>query len=903
MNRRALLAGLVAAAALCACNHHAGGVGLNLAEPSSLAVASALSHKHLDPVPWPFAFVANTARNELVVMDAIDDKVLSAPIVLRPLSIPVLDPRPALVAGAEFQAPAGAAPRPGLLVVASAGSTQLQLVRTWLSASASDPGLSSEAPVELGGQVLALLAAPAVDAAGSPVPDAIRVVAALVDGRLAVVDYAWTGDPTLAETDAGGGKASAAGTAAVHDIGFDALALAVDPRNPRYLYAATVETAEGVAQFDLAGAGAWTPVAIDAGGPTRLVAALTLRERSPSAAGTYDQVTSPDVPANPDDAFEATEVRRVYAVRDPTSCGPSTARVCGIVVLDPDTRTLARPAFLGGQAPFPITVPSQPVALLAGRPPVAPPEPSDSQPTETAALMRIHAVSSRLTTGVLAIPCQNGRIYFADLARWEVPSSEYEVNGVSTATGVSSYTATTASSRRIGFYEPAYLAEDITRRSWALDSAASSFLQLTPGFTPADTWTVTYQGYLPAFAASRAAQVTASGADLVVAFQVPTHAGSSTFTQVVDVYDPAQGVREGDIVEIWTGPTPNDPGANQKVDEGTLCPDTTTTGSDGLDIQPVEGRILSVHPPDPGHPGGWLLVRQARADECVVWDGTKVPECKTRGPWTDKPNCWASLSVPAASGGANPGTLQVRIRASGGTAGAELQPAASRGWEFVVAGAATGYAGRAVSTRLTPPWTTPTFAFTSEHEAELVAACPLLSGGTCGDEACRRACEAAYVARRARRTHLTSVACPPNSSATRTHCEWFFPAFVQKDAGAAFPSPTGPSLAFSLSLACLAADVEGCVPEQISANDRALARDAQVAFTTRSGWTPAARYGGGANGGAGTLPSGVAYIDRTADNARFDHQNDRYRFLVPYVDNMVLDVSFGQTNGNTRVVR
>jgi hypothetical protein len=931
VNRRALLAALAAAAALCACNNHGGGVTLRLAQPSSLAVAGAQSHVHLPPDPWPFAFVASTGHNELVVFDAITDAVLSAPIILRALSIPTLDPRPALVASAEFQPPGSGAPRPGLVVATSAGSTQLQLIRTWLSDAASDPGLADEAPVELGGQVLALVAAPAVAADGTKLSDTIRVVAALVDGRLAVVDYAWKGDPTLAETGTGTSRtncATAGGVtdAVTHDLSFDggasnfdALSLAVDPINPRYLYAATIDTAQGVAQFDMAGAGTWTPVAIDAGGPTLLVAALTVRERVATVDGAYDQVAYPDGPAVNDDAFEPDAHRRVYALRDPSSCGPATALPCGIVVLDPEAVGLARPPFLGGQEPFPITVPSRPLALLAGAPPTAPP--TDTIPSEIVTnpdgsvketLARIHAVTSRNTTGVLAIPCENGRIYLADLSRWEVPSGELEVNGTSTATGVSSFTSSAATSRRVGFYKPSYLAADTTRRSWTLDQGAISYLELTPGFTPDDTWKVTYQGYLPDFTASRAAQVTASGDNLVVAFQVPTGNVLNPFTQVVNVNDPALGVRVGDIVEFWTGPTRNDPAATQRVDGGTLCPDTTTTGFDGLDIQPIEGRVVSVNPADSGHPGGWLLVRKAHSNpvnpgdppaECVAYDGSpaKPPDCNTRGPWDDKPNCWSNLSVPtsASPSGANPGTLQVRIRTGGGTAGAE---------EFVVVGTATGYAGRAVSTVITPSSTSlPTFSFTNENEAALVTACPLLNGGSCGDEACRRSCEAAVIARRARRTHLTSVACPLNSTGTPSHCETFFQAFRRPNATdppPAFPlPPAGPALAFSLALTCVSPDVTGCAPEQITTLTRKLIRDTQVAFTTRSGWFPASRFGGGANGGAGTQPTGAAYIDRTTNNARFDKQSDRYRFLVPYVDNLVLDVSFGQTNGETRVIR
>jgi len=671
----------------------------------------------------------------------------------------------------------------------------------------------------------------------------------------------------------------------------------------------------------------WGVTALDALGPTRLVAALTLRERTAGAAGAYDQLSSPDGPADNAAAFEATAVQRVYAWREPSSCGPTTALPCGIVVLDPGTRQLAIPSFLGGQAPFPITVPSRPVVLIAGRPPLHPPSPADTAPqtTESAEFMRIHAKDARVTTGVLAIPCEDGRIYVADLARWEVPSGDYEVNGSDTGTGVSRLTPSLTTSRRLGFYEPRNIAQGdeanqaSPRSPWLADAGAAAYVQTTPGFTPTDTWTVMYQGYLPAFAASRVAdvEVTDVPGRLEVSFQARTP-GNGAVTQVVNVYDPALGVHVGDVVEVWTGTTPFD----SAQPEVRICPDTTTTGDDGEDVPPIEGRVVSIEPPDELHHGGSLLVEQP-ADDCVSVVKGRGTLCdgETRGPWRSRGSCWAALphiSGKELNASQTRASLQVRIRGGGGSPGSE---------EFVVAGAATGYVGRAVArpgadVAASLPLATHDFVLPSQlpdhDEASLVSACPLIpypldwsdARAVACDATCRATCEAAAIARRVRRTHLTSLACH-SPSGGRTHCEIRYPRFVRpEDPTAAFPPPVGPTLAFSVGLQCkkaTAAAVTGCTSSQDVQSERDVVRDGGVTFTTRSGWSPAVRFGGGANGGAPTLPTGGVYFDRTGDTdaeaARWDRPTDRYRFFVPYVDNLVLDVSPGQTNGETKVLR
>jgi hypothetical protein len=884
VKRPALAVVLCLAAA--ACNRGTASPALRLSQPSAVAVFSGFTARHAEL--WPYVAVGNSGQDELILFDAVSDRVVSAPIVLRPLSIPVNAPRPALLASASFpSADPGAPPRPSLLVVATAGSSALQLVRTWPSgvAGVSGPGLADVDPVELGDEVLALLATPVPAGSADAVEaDRLRVVAALAGGRMAIVEFGWTGD---AETGS-----VTVGTTAFADVGFDALSLAVDPRDHRFLYAASLEAIDGVfgvAQIDmLADPASWTPRVIDAHAPTRLVAAFTLRERKLTTAGAYDQNTIPAGFDEANAAFEDDAAPRVYAWRDPSACGPNTSLACGVVVLDPGTGDVLEDPWHRGAVPKrylpPITLPSRPVALIVGPPAANPPAQDHARPPEQATPAELMLIgpgnAPRLTTGVLVMPSEDGRSYFADLARWETPSGVFEL-APGTGAGVSAFRASASNLPRIGLYRPPSLSalggEDIE-----VGASAAVYIEVTPGFTPADQWTVTFQGYLPGFASSRTVQVESAGAGLLrVAFQV-LPPGSTTLTQVVDVHDPSRGVRVGDIVEFWTDASSGS--------DTPACPDTTSTQDE---VKPIEGKVTAIAPPDLDHPGGSLVVE--RGDCVPIAEGSRTRcDDQEHGPWNSQGHeaCWDQLV----------GVRVVRLRAGGGAPGSE---------EFLVVGAGTGYAGRAVATPVNPGSAGPTFELTSveedagtaeddgveEDEATLTSQCSALAQE---DPAWRTTCERAAIARRARRVHLTSVACYDNPAVTTdTFCETFFPEFVKpanreppQPADTSFPPPEGPALAFSL----------GVIDTAPTDPPRIVVRDTRVTFSTRSGWAPASRFGGGGDNGPATLPMGGVYFDRTADPA-WDRSEDRYRFFVPYVGNLVLDLSPARSNDNTRVLR
>ena len=943
MSRRALLLAAAAVALASGCNQGSSGPAFRLAEPSSVTLFWGYSHKSPGAL-HPYAAVANSGQDELVVFDPVDDAVVPAPILIRPVSIPLPAPRPAIVASAPFTAPPGSVPRPDLLVVVAAASSELQLIRTWQDpdqVNRPDPGLVPEAAVDLVGEVVALVATPTVDANGTITPDSVRVIAALADGRLAVVEYQWT--PATSNPSDPTGAAAPVTTRPQPDFqapGFHALSLAVDAavdggaavapparpplRNPRFLYAATLDILPsntlGVAELDMAGSpGSWTIRALNAHAPTRLVAAFTLWERATGIPGAYDQINIPAVGLGDESSFqgtapgaEADPVHRVYAYRDPASCGVNTPELCGIAVLDPATGDVLEDPWHPGQTPKqylpPIAIPSIPVALVPGSPAWNPPAgdvQSESDPLGLHRFVEITTAGLRLTTGVLLVPSQDGRSYFADLARWEVPSNTYEINLAGTLASVISYRPSPTDRPQIGFYYPKDVADsDATngstaRNAWEPTITAEPYFKLTPGFTPDDLWSVTYQGYLPAFAANRPAII---GDDSVPAGMLRVAVQASPSSQVVNVFDPALGVRVGDIVEVWTlGMSAAPGGANR-------CPDTTTTDLSGNGIAPIEGKIVEVTRPDEAHPGGSLVIQPGDCVPVATVNGTQC-DGLTHGPWTDPTpgstyqynGCWGALAGTAQ---------QVRIRASGGGNPADTT---LDGKDLVLIGTGTGYAGRVTSIPLPATPQPPAFRFSNDDEG---LACPLipfpsnsapLAIPDC-DQACRLACERAAIARRARRLHLTSVYCykaSTESPDTRNYCETYFPEFAVPQASTKLPlgsfdgtPPVGPALAFSLGVQ------QPAVVQQTGSTiaPMMLVRDTQVIFATRSGHVPSSRYGGGANSGPATGPAGAAYFDRSYD-VLWNKQGDRFRFFVPYVGNLILDASPTHTNSDTRVLR
>lgn len=512
MTIRLRLAALALAAALAACGKSSKTTpGLLLGEPSAVAAFRGYTTKFPDLLqpPHPYLAIANAATNDLTIVDAVDDVGVSAPVALRSLVYPVPG-RPALLASAGL-----GDGKADLLVAVSAGDSKLQVLRTWTT-----DGDVVDPPVELGGDVVALVAVP------SPQGTA-RIAAALAGRQIAVVTF--TRDS---------GDAIVAGVPQIATFDFQPIALAATPDDPTVdgiqttVWAATRDL-DGVVGIGITADG--TPTLgdfLNARAPTRLVAAARLRER---ADATFDPVAATTLSIA---AFaNQPTVERVYAILDESGCGPRAAIACGLVALDPDSVTTPLPpdpvpagtTVPGMQAQFraPIPIPGAALGLAAAQPPaVAPP---GVDPTYAGTYMRIQtAAGERWTTAAAAVASTDGHVYFVDLGRWEIPGEQTVAPTAKTSAAVN-------------------------------PEASATNLRYTPGYTPDATWTATWEGELPGLVSRRAESGGATGVVPVVPWLALQVRNDGNFSEVGRVYDPTLGVHVGDLALIELSDT--DPAA------------------------------------------------------------------------------------------------------------------------------------------------------------------------------------------------------------------------------------------------------------------------------------------------------------------------------------------------------
>ncbi|WP_242345152.1 hypothetical protein [Anaeromyxobacter terrae] len=843
----------LALAALAACGKTTTPIGVGLAEPSAVVAFNGFTPKN--PGLHPYFAIANAARSDLTLVDAVDDTPVLAPVIVRSLAVPVPDPRPALLAASSLWDGAAGA-KADLLVVASAAAPALQLVETW-NASArivDEADLGALAP---GGTIQALAAIPVLDAAVPPAqtPGRVRVVAALTGARLAVVEYSRApdgvgivrGDVSIRALEAGG-------------VPFDVVSLAVNPHDPLHLYGASPDPiggVEGVAELTVAGAPAdWTIRALDARAPTRFVAAARLRERSdtwppPLPGATYDDRTE----------FRLDVVDRVYALLDPARCGPDHRIGCGIAVLDPASGTIL-PDY-AGLMPYlaPISLPQLAFGLAASEPPAVPPPGEEA--TYAGGFMKIApGTGTRLTTAVAAIPSGDGRVYYADLGRFSVPNNQSILRG---STRTRAETGVTIGVAPAGETLPRILG------LWSQPEGETAFtlafdvplllrgVRVTPGFTATELWRVLFQASLPGVDAHRGQSGRTADARTWVAMQVPASApGGATLTQVVRVYDPTFAIHPGDLVEM-------------------SAPDVAGCPTDSN----VEARIAAILPPEDAYPGGALAL------EPLDDPRPKVNTDGSVGPWRDWPACVQAL-------GAGQTGFHLAVRAGG----------------LVAIGAATGYAGRPEVVAEADVGTAPEFALQYEDEDALAAQCPLLPWPadfrsapaefrTC-DAACRLVCERLVLARKARRIYHVSDQCRPLnpvSALDDKDCRdaWGLPG----NATYPFPRANGPVVAFRVGYRGVTADA-GQFPGDVQALWADL-RGMEIDFSTQSGITPSSRFPTtSSNSTAHILPLGISTFDRSVIAGK---EAEGYRFLVPYTNDFVLDFSPAETVNIAKVIR
>jgi len=860
MKRLSRLALAAAAAAGAACGSKVPESPIRLSEPSALAVFDGVTAKNPGSV-HPYVAIANAGRDDLTLVDAVDDRAVLAPALSRSLAVPVPAPRPTmLVASSLFDgddASPPAAATADLLVVVSAGVPILELVDTWSGSPAVVAGQAVDlAAVAPGAEILALEAAPVPDGATPPgrTPGRVRVLAALTGARLAVVEYGRAPDGGIA-----------AGAVALRDLAaggapFDAVDLAVNPFDAGHLYAASTDPiggVMGVAELDVRGdPAAWTVRAIDARGPTRLVAAWRLQERKPAETG------------EPPGAFEATAVDRVYAWLDPSGCGRERRVPCGLAVLDPVAGRILPD--LPGTPPggsvasplmpylAPIAIPGLATALAISGPPARAPAGAEAffQPP----WMRLNAgTGARGTSAVMAVPSSNGRVYVVDLARWAIPNDRSILRGDS-RTRVTSAVASTieGTARRLGLWDP---------RDDRLKHEGSDLIpavRVTPGFTQSETFTVTFQGEMPGFTTgdlnpAETGRLGDGRTWLALQTSEAAPGGGRSIFRAVRVYDPAFGLRAGDIALFAA---PDVPG----------CPGPKADGS----YRSVEARLGAILPPTPEYPGGAVALDPSLTDQTV--DDPSTTEFE--GPF-DWPACVASLAD-----------------------GYALPIAIFRAAELVAVGSVTGYAGRPQV--VYPDELATSTPFTVAYEDEDALTCPFDPwpadpGAVACDDACRAQCERLVLARKTRRFYHLSDSCAGTADTAICLGNW---------PGYAFPVANGPLVSFTV----------GYKPEPVGTDEKGnptgdpggrlpvddqklwgALRNLQVTFTTQAGVSPTARSSGTSSSVAPVImPLGAATFDRSPYQGK---EGEAYRFYTPYVYDYVLDFSPAQAINQVVVIR
>ncbi len=831
----AAVAALALAGAACGGKKAAPAAGVNLRAPSSAAFFSGYTFGSPTTVR-SYVAIANAGRNDLSILDGKTDLAVPAPILLRTLEIPV-PARPAILAATSLgddtpPDPYAGTPgtkRPDLLVAVSAGSSKLQLVQTWNAVNAIDPDAPVGGTVDLapisGDDVLAIVAMP------TPTPGTARLAVALASGKLAVVDYTrGPGDPAFAPI--------VAGTPVIHPLVFQPVALAAMPGDPSHVYAASLEEISpgvfGVGEIDT-GTGAVR--ALDARAPTRLVAAARLRERRASAVEPGPEAFGCDsVGTCPGGAQPI--VTRVYAVLDEASCGRTRRIDCGVVVIDP---VLGRvPPDWDGAMPYraPIRLIARPEAIAAAMPPAFPPSQDAADAVYAGSFMRIYAgepvpaltgnqVRVEATTGVGAVANTDGNTVFLDLGRSKVAT----VQSPLTVTKALLVQPQYVNDLRLWIQNPAsgaFAGAENPPTGNTAETDAARYITLTPGWTPDDAWSVTYQGKLPGLD-TRNAEVGSTGSALWLAIQRSAPGATPVpFTEVARLWDPALGVHADDIVVVT---------ARSVV--GGACLGTNPPGtSDPNAVKEFELRIADLLPPTAAYPGGAVQLRPPADTDPQEWK-----------------DCSAALNAAVAQGSI--ATLpEATVRAAG----------------LLLEGGVVGYAGRP---SLGQPYTLsyPTNSTPAQPDEDTLAlACPVAdwqgppAAAPLCDTTCRTACETLVLGRKVRRYDHLAESCGGDPT-----CEALW---TRGGSLLTFPLARGPALVFQIGVQPN--------PTAVPQPTVAPARDLVVRFSMTTLLSQLTRP----TGAAPVQANGIVAFDRSPWDP-----TSGYRFIVPYSTDSAMDAT------------
>jgi hypothetical protein len=568
----------------------------------------------------PLLAVAASRGDELRILNPETDLPLAAPNVAFPLSVPTL-PRPVHLAAASL-GDGGA----DALVVASGGSV-LQLVGTWLDGS--DPQARTfgvvatwdlEPLVGRGSQVLSLAGASIPGGAPSgapPVAPALQGRAWILVGLSGGVDGLGGKLAVLELARGTDGSLDLAAPPEVKVLGFEPVALAPSP-DRFHVYVATRDLladatgrqVQGIAELDASGGltAAWPVRVLDGRGPTAAVAAAILGERG---------VAGSDF---------GPPVLRVYAVLDPSGCGPTQRISCGIATFDPARGGLVADPSTPGSVPAqsyraPIYVPALPLSIAVGMPPATGPQqcvaplPSGEPgrcPTGfnedgvQQQLMVLAPTSGQMwTTASMVVAAADGNSYILDLGRFYPTNDAFEfASETETNTSVgNAQNVAPASGPYLGLWFPIGTgpAPDPTADLLRLPDDLPKAIDVWPGYTPGQNWSLSWQGILPGLGQRAASIGRLADGDLYLAVQAPL--GNEWMVGAV-VGAPELGIHPGDVWPLG--------------DLALFRPSSDATGGD-VDPCPVpvaspddppiphETVIRSILPPDPVlYPGGAL---------------------------------------------------------------------------------------------------------------------------------------------------------------------------------------------------------------------------------------------------------------------------------------------------------
>jgi hypothetical protein len=450
----------------------------------------------------PYLAIANERGDDLRLLD-----IVTSPGLVFPLSVPSSG-RPLFVAATRWADGA-----PDALVVIGAGSNVVELVDTW----SGYPTVVATVLLPADAEVLSLTAAVVPGGAAGQG----RFLVGLSGQQLAVLDATRLAGNVISLTLA---------TPIPLVLGFDAISLSQGAA-PGVVYAATRDllpgSVFGVAKISLPAvltgwSAASSVTALDALVPTVAV-----------AVATFDPWDFP-VPGVPQADAWGTAVERVVAIPDANSCGapPKPVR-CGLLALDSVTGALVPdPA---GEEPglLPISIPAPVTGILAtGR-------------TAANLLPIVSGEGTVSTTGVAAVSAADGLVYLVDLARWTIASDTSPLVGkFNTRVSAADVVAGSTTSSAVGLWT---LGTGANLSALKADLAAR--IQVTPGFTPDDSWTLTWQGILPSLN-GRAAVFGRDGTSRWLAVQIGV---TAPLREVADLW--TLGVGDGDRVEIGPSAT------------------------------------------------------------------------------------------------------------------------------------------------------------------------------------------------------------------------------------------------------------------------------------------------------------------------------------------------------------